>query len=384
MRMIRYSTQSIGSDDVEAVKKVLKKDFLTQGPTNLKFEKKLSKYINCKYTLAVSNASNALQLACKVLNIDNNSVVWCSSITFVSSISCAYNLGAKIELLDIDKRNFNVDLDALEKKLIKSKKTPNLIIVTHLGGNPIDLKKLNTLKKKYKFKVIEDASHALGASYKKKKIGNSNLSEFVIFSFHPVKSITTGEGGALTTNNKYIYQKAKLLRSHGLDRNKKNLSIKSQLDYDIFELGYNFRMSDINASLGISQLNKLNLFIKKRNKIAQIYSNYFRDNNKIIEQEILPGSISSYHLYIVRIKNLNFKLKNKLNSIMKKNNIQINFHYVPIYKFSFFINKIKKNHFLNSETYHKQAISLPIHQKLKNKEVEKISKILINFIKKYC
>jgi dTDP-4-amino-4,6-dideoxygalactose transaminase len=383
MKRIRYSTQTISPKDIKSVKDVLKKDFLTQGPTNIKFEKKLSQYLGCKHVLSVSNASNALFLACKVVGIKKDSIVWCSTITFISSISCAYQLEAKVEFLDIDSYSFNIDLKKLEQKLKIVKKIPDLIIVTHLGGSPLDLLKLEKLQKKYKFKIIEDASHALGSSFGKKKIGNSKISECVVFSFHPVKSITTGEGGALATNNKKFYIYAKSLRSHGLDRVKKNKSLKSDLDYDIYKLGHNFRLSDINAALGISQLKKLNLFINKRNLIANYYKNLFKFEKKIIDQQIPFNSKSSYHLYIVKIKNLNLKLKNKLNQIMKKNNIEINYHYVPIYKFSFIKNKkIKK--FLNSEKYHREAISLPIHNNLEKKDVKKVSSIVINFIKKYC
>lgn len=380
--MIRYSTQNIDSNDIRSVKKVLKNEFLTQGPVNIKFEKKLSDYLNCKYSLSVSNASNALYLASKVLGIGKNSLVWCSAITFVSSISCAYHLDSQIELLDINSKNFNIDLTYLEKKLKRSKKLPDVIIVTHLGGNPIDLIKLKKLKDKYRFKIIEDASHALGANYNDKKIGNSNFSECVIFSFHPVKSITTGEGGAITTNNKNFYLKAKMLRSHGLNRIKKGKNLKCSLDYDIFQLGYNFRLSDINAALGISQLKKLNKYIKKRNSIAKMYENFFKKEEKISIQKICKNSISSYHLFVITIKDLNIRLKNKLNLIMKKNNIEINFHYVPIYKFDF-LKKKKLKILKNSENYYKQAISLPIHFKLQKKDVKKISLIVINFIKKY-
>ena len=332
--------------------------------------KKLSKYIGCEHVVSVSNASNALFLACKVLGIKKGSSVWCSTITFISSISGAYQLGAKVEFLEIDNLTFNIDLNKLEQKLKVTKKIPDLIIVTHLGGNPIDLLKLEKLQKKYNFKIIEDASHALGSSFNKKKIGNSKISEFVVFSFHPVKSITTGEGGALATNDKKLYNHAKSLRSHGLNRIKKNKILKSDLDYDIVDLGYNFRLSDINAALGLSQLKKLDMFIQKRNLIANYYKNFFKYEKKITSQKISYNSKSSYHLYIIKINNINLKIKNKLNHVMKKNNIEINFHYVPIYKFSFLKNKKLKN-FLNSEKYYREAISLPIHNNLNKNDVKK-------------
>lgn len=269
----------------------------------------------------------------------------------------------------------------MEVELKKTKTLPDILIVTHLGGNPIDLIKLKKLKAKYKFKIIEDASHALGSKIKNKKVGNSDVSEFVIFSFHPVKSITTGEGGALTTNKKELFKEAKILRSHGINRNIKNKNLKGQLDYNIYKIGYNFRLSDINAALGVSQLNRLDIFIKKRNELAKCYDKNFKGIKEITSQKILEHSRSSYHLYIIKIKNLNFKLKNKLNQVMKKNKIEINYHYVPIYKFSF-NNKINIKKFKNSESYHEQAISLPIHQKLRKKDINYISKIVINFVTK--
>lgn len=381
MKNIPYSTQYINKEDIKAVKKVLSNKFLTQGPVVSLFENKLRKYFNCKNVVSVSNASNALLLACAVLGVKKNTHVWCSAITFISSISCAFHLGAKFKFLDIDNNNFNLDINRLEVELKKTKTLPDILIVTHLGGNPIDLIKLKKLKAKYKFKIIEDASHALGSKIKNKKVGNSDVSEFVIFSFHPVKSITTGEGGALTTNKKELFKEAKILRSHGINRNIKNKNLKGQLDYDIYKIGYNFRLSDINAALGVSQLNRLDIFIKKRNELAKCYDKNFKGIKEITSQKILEHSRSSYHLYIIKIKNLNFKLKNKLNQVMKKNKIEINYHYVPIYKFSF-NNKINIKKFKNSESYHEQAISLPIHQKLRKKDINYISKIVINFVTK--
>ena len=369
MREIKYSTQHINAKDIQNVSKTLKGDFITQGPLVSKFEHALSKNCNSKYAIALSNASNGLLIACKVLDLKKNDLVWCSAVTFISTISCAIHLNSKFDLIDINLEDYNMDISFLEKKLKiakKNKKLPKIIIITHLGGNPINLRKINFLKKKYKFKIIEDASHALGSSIKNNPIGSCTYSDATIFSFHPVKSITTGEGGAITLNNKNNYIKAKQLLSHGLIRDKKLFKRKYNgiWDYDIFNIGYNFRLSDINCSLGLSQLKRLNKFIKSRNEIARYYNKFFSNRKDIITPQVNDKSKSSFHLYIIRIKKLTIKKKKKLFEIMKRKKINLNYHYIPINKFYIFKDKFKNRKFINSETYYNEAISLPIHTKL--------------------
>ena len=383
MKEIKYSTQDINAQDIYNVSRTLKNDFITQGPLVSKFELALSKKCKSKYAIALSNASNGLIIACEILNLKKNDYVWCSAVTFISTISCAIHLNSKFDLIDISLEDYNIDFSVLEKKLQiakKQKKLPKIIIVTHLGGNPIDLKKISFLKKKYKFNIIEDASHALGASVGNNPVGSCTYSDATIFSFHPVKSITTGEGGAITLNNKINYIKAKQLISHGLIRNKKLIRRKYNgiWDYDIFKIGYNFRLSDINCSLGISQLKRLNKFIKIRNQIAKNYDKFFMNHSDIITPKINNKNKSSFHLYIVRIKRLTLKKKKKLFEIMKKKKINLNFHYIPINKFHVFYTKFKNKKFKNSETYYNEAISLPIHSKLNYGKIKFVANNLIN------
>ena len=386
MDEIKYSTQNIDKQDIKIVTKTLKNDFITQGPLVSKFEKSLSSICKNKYVVALSNASNGLIVACMVLGLKKNDIVWCSAITFLSSISCAIHLGSKFDLIDIDLQNYNLNIDLLERKLKlakKKNKLPKIVIVTHLGGNPIDLKKIYSLKKKYKFKIIEDASHALGSKINKKPIGACEFSDITIFSFHPVKSITTGEGGAITFNNKKNYIKSKQLISHGIIRDKTYFKRKYNggWDYDIFNLGFNFRLSDINCSLGYSQLKKLNKFIKIRNNIANHYNNIFSKNESIITPYVDKKNTSSFHLYIIRIKNLTISKKKILFELMKRKKINLNFHYTPLNKFYIFRKKFKNKKFINSEKYYKEAISLPIHTKLSNQQIKYVANNLINSLK---
>ena len=382
MKEIKYSTQHINKKDIQNVSKTLKNDFITQGPLVSKFELALSKKCNSKYAIALSNASNGLIIACKVLNLKRNDLVWCSAVTFISTISCAIHLAAKFDLIDINLDDYNIDIYSLENKLKiakKIKKLPKIIIITHLGGNPMNLKKLYYLKKKYKFKIIEDASHALGSYVENNPVGSCIYSDATIFSFHPVKSITTGEGGAITLNKKINYIKAKQLLSHGLIRDKRSFKRKYNgiWDYDIFNIGYNFRLSDINCSLGISQLKRLNKFIKIRNHIAKYYDKIFINYPDIITPKVNNKNKSSFHLYIIRIKKLTLKKKKKLFEIMKTKKVNLNFHYIPINKFYVFNTKFKNKKFKNSEIYYNEAISLPIHSKLNYKDIKFVANSLI-------
>ena len=387
MKEIRYSTQNINDQDTKSVIDALKSDFVTQGPLVSKFERALSQKCKSKYAIVLSNASNGLTLACKLYDLKKNDTVWCSTITFVSTISCAVHLNAKFDLVDIDMSDYNIDIDALHKKLEIAKKNkilPKIIIITHLGGNPFNTKKLYQLKKKYRFRIIEDASHALGSVVKNNPVGSCKYSDATIFSFHAVKSITTGEGGAITLNDKNKYIQAKQLLSHGLIRDNKLFKRKYEgsWDYDIFQLGYNFRLSDINCSLGISQLNRLDSFINKRNHLAKLYNDLFLQNKKIIIPKIKKNNKSSFHLYIIRIKNLTIIKKKKLFELMKKKKINLNFHYIPINKFYIFKKKFKKNIFLNTEKYYQEAVSLPLHPKLDSKSIKYVANNLIKILER--
>jgi len=367
-KIIPYSKQSIDSSDIKSVVKVLKSSHLAQGPEVIKFEKKLSNFVKANYAVSFNSGSSALHAACYALNVKKNDIVWTSPISFVASANCALYCGAKINFIDIDINTFNLDVDALEKKL-KISKAPKVLIPVHLAGNPCDMQKIYHLSKKYNFKIIEDASHALGSEYQKKKIGSCKFSHITVFSFHPVKTITTGEGGAAVCNNYKVYNKLKSFSSHGIVKKLKNEVLVNDQKF----LGYNYRLNEMSGALGISQLKKIDQYVKFRNKIARLYINKIKKEKLNINiQQITKNSKSSYHLFIIRVKN-----KVKLLKQFTKNNFYTPTHYMPIYKNSFYKKfKFDKKNFFNSEKYYKEAISLPIFYGIKFKNIEKIIKII--------
>jgi dTDP-4-amino-4,6-dideoxygalactose transaminase len=371
MKLIPYSTQNITRDDILSVVKVLKSKYLTKGSRTLNFEKKIKKIVGSKYAAGVINASSALILACKAIGLKKNDRVWTSSITYIASINAGIHCGAKIDLVDINLNDYNICVKSLEKKLEHSKKKnclPKILVVVHLAGYPADLEYLKFLSKKYNFKIIEDASHAFGAKYKGSRIGDCKYSDITVFSFHPVKVITSAEGGAITTNNKIIYDKILQLRENGILRKKKQ---RDPNYYDIVDLGYNFRINEINSTLGISQIKKTKNFINKKKKIANFYYQNL-DLRNIILPKYKRDRSSALHLFIIRLK----KKKNIVIKMLKKKGIIVNTHYIPLQYFTF-IKKFKKfSNLKNSEEYYKTSISIPIYPHLTFKERSYVVKII--------
>ena len=379
--MIPYARPKIFKQDIINVNKVLKSQYLTTGPEILKFEKKLSSLCKSRYALASNSATSALHLCCLALGLSKNDYVWTSSITFVASANCALYCGAKIELVDIDPDTLNISIEKLEKKLIQARdnnKLPKIIIPVHLGGNPCEMKNLKKLSKKYKFKIIEDASHAIGASYNGSLIGSCSYSDACVFSFHPVKIITTGEGGAMLTNNKDIASKFSALRSHGIVRDKLLKKSHYAWYYEQRSLGYNYRMNEIEASLGSSQLNKLKKFIKERNEIANYYKKNL--NSEIVKfQKVDKLTKSSYHLFIIRTNKI---LRKIIYDKLKKNGITTSFHYIPVYRQPYYEKfKFSKKNFLVSEKYYNDGLSLPLYCGFNKKTQDKVIKIINNITK---
>ena len=379
--MIPYARPKIFKQDIINVNKVLKSQYLTTGPEILKFEKKLSSLCKSRYALTSNSATSALHLCCLALGLSKNDYVWTSSITFVASANCALYCGAKIELVDIDPDTLNISIEKLEKKLIQardSNKLPKIIIPVHLGGNPCEMKDLKKLSKKYKFKIIEDASHAIGASYDGSLIGSCSYSDACVFSFHPVKIITTGEGGAMLTNNKDIASKFSALRSHGIVRDKLLKKSHYAWYYEQRSLGYNYRMNEMEASLGSSQLNKLKKFIKERNEIANYYKKNL--NSEIVKfQKVDKLTRSSYHLFIIRTNKI---LRKIIYDKLKKNGITTSFHYIPVYRQPYYEKfKFSKKNFLVSEEYYNDGLSLPLYCGFNKKTQDKVIKIINNITK---
>tara|TARA_B100001123_G_C15313632_1_gene1025314 strand:+ start:1761 stop:2951 length:1191 start_codon:yes stop_codon:yes gene_type:complete len=392
-RFLPYSRQLIGKEEIAKINKVLKEDLITQGPEVLKFEKAFSKYVGAKYAVSCSSGTAALHLSCMALNITKKSKIITSSITFIASSNCAEFIGANVNFADIDDKTLCISTESLEE-ILKVKKI-DAVIVVHLSGHSSDMEKIYSLKKKYNFKIIEDACHALGGKYKNTKVGSCKYSDISTFSFHPVKSITTGEGGMVTTNNKKIYEKIVLLRSHGINRSAKGFknkkfafeknNKKNRWYYEMTNLGYNYRLTDLQASIGLVQLKKIDGFIKKRNSIAKFYY------QNLLKSEIIQLPIKknytyhSYHLFIIKI---NFKKLGKsrnyfMNELLK-NKIGSQVHYIPVFLHPYYKKKYnyKKDKFPNAMKYYEQALSIPIFVDLKKKEqkfiVEKINKLLSN------
>ena len=315
--MIPYGKQNINKEDINSVIEVMESDFLTQGPVTPLFEEKLQSFCNAKYAIATINATSALHLACLSIGVTKGDIVWTSPISFVASANCVLYCGGEIDFVDIDPRTYNISIDSLRDKLMKAKrknKLPKAIIPVHLSGQSCDMRKINNLSKEFGFKIIEDASHAIGGKYENEPVGSCQYSDITVFSFHPVKIITTCEGGACLTNNKEIYEKIYNLRSHGIVRNQKDMLNKKEGSwyYEQKHLGFNYRLNDLQAALGINQIKRLKSFVKKRHLIVNSYNELFDNNENITVPYQNEKSFSSFHLYIIKISNNNKYNRNEI------------------------------------------------------------------------
>ena len=377
--MIPYGRQDITQADINSVIKVLQSDFLTQGPQVPKFEKVVSQYCNVKYALATNSATSALHLACLSLGLNNNDWLWTTSITFVASANCGLYCGAKVDFVDINPATYNICPEVLEKKLVKAKKLgklPKIVIPVHLCGQSCDMKSIYKLSKEYGFKIIEDASHAIGGKYLNEPIGNCKYSDITVFSFHPVKIITTGEGGMALTNNNKLFKRMSLLRSHGITRDPSQMTKQADGDwyYQQIELGYNYRMTDIQAALGVSQLKRLDDYVSRRHELYTRYNELLKGFPLVIPYQYSDG-YSAFHLYIIRLKNRD---KHKqVFEYLRKNGIGVNLHYIPVYHQPYYeAMGFKKGYCLEAENYYNEAISLPMYATLSEAEQDKVAAVL--------
>lgn len=380
--MLPYSKQKINPDDIRGVVKVLKSNFLTKGKKIIEFENKISKYVNSKYAIAISSASAGLHLSCLVLGLKKNDTLWTVPNTFVASATCGLHCGAKIDFVDIDPLTRNICVKSLKKKLrkTKKKKLPKILVPVHFAGQITDQEEIYKLSKKYKFKILEDCSHSLGSTRRGQKAGNCKFSDLCVFSFHPVKPITTAEGGIITTNNKNYYEKLKLLRDHGIKRNFKYSNFKNQnWYYEQILPGFNYRMNEIQASLGITQLKKLDKYNFYRNKAAKYYHKKLK-NFDVTLPFVKDDNYSSYHLYVISFKE-NF-IKNNYNDVYKRfinEKINVNLHYLPLHLQPYFKKMgFKKGDFPNAEIYAKTSFSIPLFYGITKNEQTKV----INCIEK--
>ena len=386
-RMIPYAKQDISDEDIDSVIEVLKSDFLTQGNKVPLFEDIISERVGAKYALAANSATSCLHLSCLSLGLSKGDILWTSPITYVASANCALYCGAEVDFVDIDPLTWNISVEILEEKLKtarKIKKVPKILVLVHLAGNPCDLQKIFDLSKEYGFSIIEDASHALGSKYSGEHIGSSVYSDISVFSFHPVKNITTGEGGMILTNNQKLSEKIHLYRSHGITRDTKKMINKEEglWYYEQLLLGFNFRMSDIHAALGISQMNSLDKFISKRNELSQIYTKELKGLPLTI-QRVRKEDLSAWHIFVIRLKLSELKLSRlEIYNSLRNKGIGVNVHYIPVHLHPFYKNLgFNKGDFPNSENYYDGAITIPMFTKLKKKEIKFVIQALKESIK---
>lgn len=377
-----YAQQWVDEEDVGEVVKVLKSDFVTTGPKIEEFEKSFADYVGAKYAVSISNGTAALHAACFAAGINEGDEVITSPITFAASANCVLYQGGKPVFADINPKSYNIDIEAIERKITKKTKA---IIPVDFTGQAVDIDGINEIAKKYGLVVIEDAAHSLGAEYKSKKIGS--LVDITTFSFHPVKHITTGEGGMITTNDDKLYNKLKLFRTHGITRDKEMLHNKEEGPwfYEQLELGYNYRMTDIQAALGISQLNKINGFLKRRREIAKKYDEYLKNIDGIILPYQESFSKSAWHLYVIQLELEKFKVGRKeIFEALQAENIGVNVHYIPVYYHPYYKRLgYEKGLCPNAEKLYERIITLPLYPKMKDKDIEDVVNALDKVLKYY-
>lgn len=381
-KILNYNRQFIDQKDVNLVIKALKNPLITQGPYLSKFEKAFAKELKCKYALAVSSGTAALHLIAISLGWKKNDVIICSSNTFIATAASIEYCNASLKFTDIEEQTFNMCPVKLERKIkdIKKKgKKVKAVIVTDYAGQPADWKELYKLKTKYKFQIVNDNCHSFGSQYKNKINYATFYADAASLSFHPVKHITTAEGGMILTNNKKIYQKATIIRSHGMIRNNKDYNGY----YEMSNLGYNYRLNELSCALGLSQLRKLKMFISYRKLIAKLYLKLLH-NTKHIKLPITKKDRShSYHLFVIRIdfKKLNITRKQLINYFLKKG-FKLQVHYIPLHTQKYFKKKynLKNLKLVNTERFYEQAISLPLFFDLKKSTILKFCNLLKKYI----
>ncbi len=380
--MIRYGQQDITQSDIDAVIEVLKSANLTQGPNIPQFEQSVLSQTGARHAVAVSSATSALHIACLALDLGPGDWLWTTPNTFVASANCGLYCGAKVDFVDIDPRTYNLCPDKLEEKLKASRRTgtlPKIVVPVHLTGQPCDMAAIHQLSKEYGFRIIEDASHAIGGRYRNEPIGNCRYSDITVFSFHPVKIITTAEGGMALTNSDELSTKLNLLRSHGITRDPELMT--QEMDgpwyYQQVALGYNYRMTDMQAALGVSQMTRLNKYVERRHEIARRYSELLADLPLTLPWQH-SDSYSAYHLYVIRLQ------LEKLNTTqlavfeaLRAKDIMVNLHYIPVHTQPYYRRMgFKFGDFPESERYYREAISIPMHPTLEADEQDFVAEAI--------
>jgi UDP-4-amino-4,6-dideoxy-N-acetyl-beta-L-altrosamine transaminase len=384
--MIPYGRQSISAEDINAVVDVLCSDFLTQGPVVTQFEEAISNYTGSAHAVAANSGTSALHLACLALNLGPDDILWTSAITFVASANCALYCGAKVDFVDIESKTFNMSMKALEQKLKwaeEEDRLPKVIVPVHMCGLSCDMETIAAFSRQYGFLVIEDACHAIGGVYQRESIGSCRYSDITVFSFHPVKTITTGEGGMATTNKKEWADKMMLLRSHGITRDAEKMTKNPDGPwyYQQIDLGFNYRMTDLQAALGLSQMQRLDEFVAQRHCIAKRY-NELLACLPVVTPWQHADNYSGLHLYVIRIRLEQVQIsQSEIIKSMREQGIEVNLHYIPVYSQPYYQRMgFDPNNFPEANKYYAEAISLPMYPGLLEIQQDLVVSALIEAI----
>jgi UDP-4-amino-4,6-dideoxy-N-acetyl-beta-L-altrosamine transaminase len=380
--MIPYGKQDISEADIQAVVNVLRSDWLTQGPAVPAFEKAVADYCGARHAVAANSGTSALHLACMALGVGPGDCVWTSAITFAASANCALYCGARADFVDIDPRSYNMSVEALARKLEQAKRAgalPKAVIPVHLSGQPCDMQAIHALREWYGFRIVEDASHAIGARYRGDPIGNCRHSDIAVFSFHPVKVVTTAEGGLATTNDAALARRMQLLRTHGITRDAGEMAREPDGPwyYEQTALGFNYRMTDAQAALGSSQMRRVDEFVAARNRIAARYDSLLAGlpvRTPWRHSEVL----SAWHLYIVRLKRNEIrKTHREVFEAMRRSGIGVNLHYIPVYRHPYYAKLGASGaECPEAERYYAEAITLPLYPALTEAQQEGVVRAL--------
>lgn len=382
--MIPYGRQSITQADIDAVVEVLQSDFLTQGPKVPLFEKAVASKVGANHALAVNSATSALHIACLALGLGKGDRLWTTPVTFVASSNCGLYCGAEVDFVDIDAKTYNICVKALAEKLKQAEleqALPKVLVAVHLSGQPCEMKMIHQLSQQYGFKVIEDASHAIGGKYREEYIGGCQFSDITVFSFHPVKIITTAEGGMALTNSDALAEKMNLYRSHGVTRDPQLMTHEASGPwyYQQVELGFNYRMTELQAALGLSQMERLDQFVAKRHDLATRYNSLLEKLPVTLPWQH-PDSYSGLHLYVVRLQ-LDGIGKSHLDVFeeLRRQGIGVNLHYIPVHTQPYYQRLgFKCGDFPEAERYYSEAISLPMYQGLTYEQQNTVVEALTN------
>lgn len=391
--MIPYGRQEITAADIEAVVKVLRSDFLTQGPVVPRFEESVARYSGASHAVAVNSATSALHIACLALDLGPGDRLWTSPNTFVASANCALYCGAQVDFVDIDPVHYNMSVEALRTQLEQAERAgrlPKIVVPVHFAGHPCNMPAIHALSEHYGFKIIEDASHAIGADYMVSqdeqassrgaaetiKVGSCTHSDITVFSFHPVKIITTGEGGMALTRDPEIAERLRRLRTHGITSDRARMQPRPEdeiWNYQQIELGFNYRMTDLQAALGLSQMDRLDEYIRRRHIVAQRYDTELANLNIILPRQS-PNAHSSYHLYPIRIRNTpGNRLQQQVYQGLRQAGIAVNLHYIPVHRQPYYeAMGFRPGNYPVAEQFHREAISLPIFPALGNAQEQVI------------